>query len=169
MQAAKTAQAVVKTEKRQRIEAETKLARRARKARTSNENKRGSKILMNQRASDAQVSAGKLHREVGEKVQTAQSLLDTADARVCDDEHIHVHLPDRGVPNSRRIAELTGAGTGRTIVVQGPERIALVGPNGVAKTTLLEALVHGVAPQPVAPAGFYSPSGSATCRSGWTD
>ena len=33
-------------------------------------------------------------------------------------------------------------------MVQGPERIALVGPNGVGKTTLLEALVHGVAPQP---------------------
>ncbi|WP_158251236.1 hypothetical protein [Cryobacterium sp. Y11] len=46
--------------------------------------------MLNQRASDAQVSAGKLRTEVGEKVQPAQSLLDTADARVRDDEHIHV-------------------------------------------------------------------------------
>ena len=148
VQAAKTAHAVVKTEKRQRIEAETKLARRARTAKTSYENKRGSKILMNQRASDAQVSAGKLRSDGGEKVQTAQSLLDTADARVREEEHIHVELPDPDVPNSRRIAELTGAAAGRVFVVQGPERIALVGPNGVGKTTLLEALVRGTEPMP---------------------
>ena len=140
-QAERTAQQVVKTEKRQRVEAETKLARRARTAKTSHESKRGSKILMNQRGSDAQVSAGKLRTEFDDDVQSAQAVLDAASARVRDDEHIHLDLPDSRVPRGRRIAELHGSN--RSIIVQGPERIALTGRNGVGKTSLLEALVHG--------------------------
>jgi ATPase subunit of ABC transporter with duplicated ATPase domains len=50
-QAERAAEQVVATEKRQRIEAETKLARRARYARTDFENKRRPKIVMKQRAS----------------------------------------------------------------------------------------------------------------------
>ncbi|KGJ78531.1 ABC transporter [Cryobacterium roopkundense] len=146
VQAARTAQQVVKTEKRQRVETATKLDRRARTAHTSHDQKRGSKILMNQRASDAQVSAGKLRTGVDDKVQTAQAALDSADARVRDDDHIHIDLPDPDVPNSRRIAELVGAG--RTLVVQGPERVALTGANGVGKTTLLDTLVNGTEAQP---------------------
>jgi ATPase subunit of ABC transporter with duplicated ATPase domains len=151
VQAARTAQQVVKTEKRQRVEAETKLAHRARFAKTAFANKREPKIIMKQRASAAQVSAGKLRTEYDGKVQTAQAALDSADARVRDEDRIRLDLPDPDVPNSRRIAELHGAGpadagphaAGRTFVIQGPERIALIGPNGVGKTTLLEALVRG--------------------------
>ena len=141
VQAARTAQQAVKVEKRQRVEAETKLSRRARTAQTSNENRRGAKILMNQRKSDAQVSAGKLRTEADGKVADAQAALDAADARVRDDEHIRVDLPDPDVAAGRRIAELRG--TDRTFVIQGPERVAVVGPNGVGKTTLLESLVTG--------------------------
>jgi ATPase subunit of ABC transporter with duplicated ATPase domains len=141
VQAARTAEQLVKTEKRQRIEAETKLAGRARTAQTSRENKRAPKIIMNQRASNAQVSAGKLRTEIDDRVQTAQASLDLADARVRDDVHIHVDLPDPQVSNGRRIAELHDGE--RSFMLQGPERIALVGPNGVGKTTLLEALVYG--------------------------
>lgn len=141
VQAARAAQQVVRTEKRQRIEAETKLARRARSGRTDFENSKFTRAVRNQRRSDAEVTAGRLRAESEGKVQTAQSALDAADARVRDDARIHIDLPDPDVPNGRRIAELHGAG--RSFVVQGPERIALTGPNGVGKTTLLEALVHG--------------------------
>jgi len=146
VQAARTAQQVVKTEKRQRIEADTKLARRSRTAKTSYENKLGSKILMNQRASDAQVSAGKLRTEMGGKVRSAQAALDTADVRVRDDEHIHVDFADPEVPGGRRIDQLNG--TTQAVIMQGPERIALIGPNGVGKTTLLESLVFGTDSEP---------------------
>jgi ATPase subunit of ABC transporter with duplicated ATPase domains len=149
VQAAKTAEQVVKTEKRQRIEAETKLAHRATKARTDYLNKRMPKIVMNGRKSKAQVSAGKLRTELEDKVLSAQSVLDTADARVRDDEHIRVDLPDPQVSNGRRIAELHDGE--RSFVLQGPERIALVGPNGVGKTTLLEALVFGADERPGQP------------------
>jgi ATPase subunit of ABC transporter with duplicated ATPase domains len=140
LQGARTAQQAVKLEKRQRIETQTKLAHRARTAQKANENRTAPKIVMNQKASNAQVSAGKLRAQAEGKVLTAQAALDAADALVRDDAHIRVTLPDPDVPNSRRIAELRG--TDGTFVLQGPERVALVGPNGVGKTTLLEQLVY---------------------------
>jgi len=141
VQAARTAQQALKVEKRQRVEAEAKLAARARTARTSYANKREPRIIMNARTSQAQISAGRLRGEKDDRVASAQTTLDAADARVRDDDRIRVDLPDPQVARSRRIAELRGAG--RTVVVQGPERVALTGPNGVGKTTLLERLVFG--------------------------
>jgi len=141
VQAARTAQQAVKVEKRQRVEAEAKLATRARTAKTNNENRRAAKIVMNQWASNAQVSAGKLRTGADARVQSAQAALDAADALVRDDEHIRVDLPDPEVSAGRRIAELHAAG--RMFVVQGPERVAIVGANGVGKTTLLDDLAHG--------------------------
>jgi ATPase subunit of ABC transporter with duplicated ATPase domains len=62
-----------------------------------------------------------------------------AELRLRDDESLHVTLPDPRVPASRRIATVTVRG--RSVVVQGPERVAVTGANGVGKTTLLEQLV----------------------------
>ncbi|WP_455710040.1 ATP-binding cassette domain-containing protein [Nocardiopsis dassonvillei] len=81
-----------------------------------------------------------------DKVQAAQAAVDAADARVREDEHIRLTLPDPDVPRGRRLAEFHAEG--RTVVVQGPERVALVGPNGAGKSTLLQQLVHGGDPVP---------------------
>lgn len=98
--AERAAEQVVKTEKRQRVEAQTKLARRARYARTDFENKRRPKIVMQQRKTEAQVSAGKLRTELDDKVQAAQAQLSAAQARVRDDAQIRIDLPD---PTSRPV------------------------------------------------------------------
>jgi ATPase subunit of ABC transporter with duplicated ATPase domains len=139
--AARAAEQLVKVERRQRVDAETKLARRSRAARTSFANKRAAKIVMNQNASNAQVSAGRLRTDLDRRVRDAQAGLDAASARVRQDEHIRVTLPDPDVPSTRRLAELPGSDG--PVIVQGPERIALDGPNGVGKTSLLEALLAG--------------------------
>ena len=144
-QAARTAEQVVRTEKRQRIEAETKIARRERAGLKARERNVAPKIVMNQWASDSQVSSGKMRSSFDDKVRTAKAALDEAEARVRDDSHIHIDLPDPDVAAGRRIAELRG--TGRTHVIQGPERVAIVGPNGVGKTTLLESLLAGREPE----------------------
>ncbi|GGV46937.1 ABC-F family ATP-binding cassette domain-containing protein [Paenarthrobacter nicotinovorans] len=141
VQAAQAAKQAVKIEKRQRQDAETKLAKRARTGQSSYDNKKGSKILMNQRASDAQVSAGKLRSGSDDKVNAARTALDEASSRIREEERISLNLPDPDVPRGRRIAELRG--TNRAFFVEGPERVAIIGANGVGKTTLLERVVAG--------------------------
>lgn len=139
-QAERAAEQVLRREQRQRVEAETVLARRLRYASTDHENKRKPKIVMNQRRTEAQVSAGKLRNSLDADVAAARTALSSASHRVRDDAHVRLELPDPNVPAGRRIAELRAPN--RTHVIQGPERVALTGPNGVGKTTLLEALVH---------------------------
>lgn len=137
------AEQTLRVERRQRIEAETALARRARYARTDYENKRMPKIIMNSRKSFAQVSAGKLRGELDDRVDAARRSVDEQAARIRDDDRIRIDLPDPGVPASRSIATFTDVATGREAIVRGPERVALVGRNGVGKTRLLESLVSG--------------------------
>jgi ATPase subunit of ABC transporter with duplicated ATPase domains len=140
-QAARSAQQALKVEKKQRIEAETKLARRERTGKKTQASGGIPKIMAGNRASRAQASAGSMRTTLDDKVRSAQAAVDSADARVRAEEHIHLTLPDPDVPRGRRIAELTDGTT--TIVIQGPERVALVGPNGAGKSTLLERLLRG--------------------------
>ncbi|MDL9978571.1 ABC-F family ATP-binding cassette domain-containing protein [Microbacterium sp. ASV49] len=127
----------LKREKRQRIEADAKLATRAQMGRKAYEEKRVPKIVANGRRMAAEVSAGRLRTEVREKEAEARAVLDAAERRVRDDDTVRIDLPDPGVPAGRRIATIG------THIIRGPERVALIGPNGVGKTTLLERLVHG--------------------------
>ncbi len=137
--ALRAAEQVLRTERRQKIDAEVKLARRARYAKTAYENKREPKIVMNARKAQAQVAAGRLRGEATEKIEAAEAGVDAAERRIRDDDRIRIDLPDTRVPSRRRLAELRGT-TGE-FVVQGPERLAITGPNGAGKTTLLESLV----------------------------
>ncbi len=138
-QAEKAAAQAVRREKRQRIEAETTIAKRQAMGRKAQFEKRVPPIVAGNLMRAAQVSAGKLRGEKADRESSARDALDAAERRVRDDDRIRIDLPDPGVPAGRRIATL-GDGE-RSWVVQGPERVALIGPNGVGKTTLLERLV----------------------------
>ncbi|MFB8388233.1 ABC-F family ATP-binding cassette domain-containing protein [Microbacterium sp. NPDC055910] len=138
-QAERAAAQAVRREKRERIEAETTIARRQQVGHKAYAEKRLPKIIMNARKREAQVSAGKLRGEKAESEAAARDVLDAAERRVRDDDAVVIDLPDPGVAAARRIATL-GDGD-RAWIVQGPERVALTGPNGSGKTTLLERLV----------------------------
>ncbi|OJV58674.1 MAG: ABC transporter [Cellulomonas sp. 73-145] len=140
-QAVRTAEQAVRVEKRERAAAETAIARRDRAGRADRDNGGMPKILLGGRKRRAQVTAGKTRTGFEARIASAQAAADEAAARVRETEHIRLDLTDPDVPRSRRLAELVG--TDRTVVIQGPERVALIGPNGVGKTTLLERLVHG--------------------------
>ena len=141
VQAARAAQQALKVEKRQQQEAETKLARRERTGRNTQKSGGIPKILAGARASRAQGSAGAMRGTMDNKVNAAQAKLDAADARVRTEESIRLVLPDPEVPRSRKIAQIHGES--HTVILQGPERIAVVGPNGSGKTSLLEQLMAG--------------------------
>ncbi|MFN8170852.1 MAG: ABC-F family ATP-binding cassette domain-containing protein [Candidatus Nanopelagicales bacterium] len=138
-QALRTAEQALRAERRQRIAAETAIARRERAGRTARENREAPPIIMNQRKSNAQAAAGRLRGTLDGRVEAARRAVDEQAARVREDDGIRVDLPDPQVPSGRRLAELHDGE--RVVVLQGPERVALVGRNGIGKTRLLEQLV----------------------------
>jgi ATPase subunit of ABC transporter with duplicated ATPase domains len=136
----RAAEHVLRVEKRQRVEAEVKLAHRERKGRTDFANKRAPKIIMNGRKAQAQVSAGKYRDLMDRSVDDARAAVAEAEERVRDDPGIRVSLPETAVPAGRTMLELDASP--RPIVLRGPERAALLGDNGSGKTTLLEAIAN---------------------------
>lgn len=146
LQAARSAQQALNREKRTRQEAEQKLAQRARTAKKSQRDGGIPKILVGMRVNRAEGSAGALRTTLDDRISSAQSAVDAADARVRETEHIHLTLPDPEVARGRRIAEFRDGD--RTVIIQGPERVALVGPNGSGKTSLLEQLIAGTPSAP---------------------
>ncbi|MDR1077071.1 MAG: ATP-binding cassette domain-containing protein [Propionibacteriaceae bacterium] len=137
-QAARQGEQRVKLERRQRLEAETKAARRARQGRAAQLSGGLPRIVLGARSNAAQVAAGKLRATMDDRLAEAQSAADRAAAQVLSDEPIRLDLPDPGLAAGRRLVELDD---GRRLqVIQGPERVGLIGPNGVGKTCLLERL-----------------------------
>lgn len=150
--AVRDAGARLATEKRQRIEAETKIARRARQGRKAADSM--PKILANELRKRAQESAGKVRGTMGERESDADAALADARDAVVADARIRIELPDTAVPPGRTVldapatvVELGVMHDGGTPVapdarlsLRGPERVVLTGPNGVGKTTLLNTL-----------------------------
>lgn len=158
VQAERDAQKAWRNEKRQRIDAEVKLARRQRYAKTDYANKRRPRMVMKQLSRDAQESAGKLRGQMSDAEESARQGVDAAQRRVRDDAILHMDVPDPHISPARRILTLTStpptadppaADSGaleaqpleRSWTVQGRERIALTGPNGAGKTLLLRRLL----------------------------
>lgn len=141
LRAERDAAQAFRRERRERIEAQDKLATRTRVAHKAEVEKRVPRMFAGMRANAAQVSAGRLRTQMQGKEASARSALTEASARVRDDDVVRVDLPDPGNAAARRVLALGDAE--REWIVTGRERVALVGPNGAGKTTLLERLVRG--------------------------
>jgi ATPase subunit of ABC transporter with duplicated ATPase domains len=133
--AVRAAEGELRRERRQFIEMQTKLDRRARYGRTAEREKRVPKIVANARKREAQVSAGKYRNLQSDRVEAATDALEVAEKEVRADDRIKVELPATALPGGRTVLELDG------LIVRGPERIALRGRNGSGKTTLLRRIV----------------------------
>lgn len=140
-QALTTAEQALKTEQRQQVEAQTKLARRLKYAKKDFANKRRPKQIMNNRKQEAQVSSGKLRTAMAGDVDSAKAAVEEKASAVRREDHVRIDLPDPEVPAGKVIAEIP-APSG-TVLLRGPERLAVTGDNGSGKTLLLEDLVHG--------------------------
>ncbi|UUZ44449.1 ATP-binding cassette domain-containing protein [Janibacter limosus] len=163
--AVQAAEQDVRRQKRDRIEAELKLAGRQRIADRDAASKRAPKIVMNTGAMKAEKSAAKHRHLHDDRLDRARTSLTQAEGRVREDRSVRIELPGTRVPAGRTVLELQkGRGTplrglavdglapqDGAFVVKGPERIALSGANGAGKTTLLrEVLGQPTAVPPVA-------------------
>lgn len=163
------AKQVERQEKRERIEAETKLARAARAGATAQANRRGSRMAMGLAASSAQRSAAKVRQTHQGRLDAATATRQARERDIREDQAIYLDLPDTRVPAGKRVLELTlRQGTGadasphqgeqeqapdgaavatplpERLIVQGPERLRLAGANGSGKSTLLRAIMGEV-------------------------
>jgi ATPase subunit of ABC transporter with duplicated ATPase domains len=148
-QAVVTATVDLKAQRRDLVQARTKLDRRARFAARAEQEKRVPKIAAGLRKQAAEVSAGK-HRALHEdRADAARVALDAAKGKVRDDRAVRISMPSPG-PGLHRVQLDHGP-----LTVAGPERIAVVGPNGAGKTTLLRAaLAAARSGQPPLAAGY---------------
>jgi ATPase subunit of ABC transporter with duplicated ATPase domains len=144
----RAAETDLRRQKRELEDAHVKLARRRRYGNKMYENKREPKIVMGARKRAAQESAGKHRIMHEERLADARTRLTEAEEAVRADTEIRIELPATRVPAGRTVLTATGlaapepeTGTLTELIVRGPERIALTGPNGSGKTTFLRALI----------------------------
>lgn len=151
--AVRDANALLAGEQRQRIEADTKLARHARQGRKSAEGM--PKVLANERRKQAEQSAGKVKGTMANREAAAAAALSEAQDALPSERRITIELPGTAVPMGRSVLNFPASGITRGkmydagtylsgeshLTLRGPERVVLTGANGVGKTTLLEALV----------------------------
>ncbi|MEV8427446.1 ABC-F family ATP-binding cassette domain-containing protein [Streptomyces chartreusis] len=148
----RVAEADLKKQKRELVDAQVKLARRKRYGQKMWDQKREPKIVMGARKRAAQESAGKHRIMHEEKLAEARERLDDAVDAVRDDDEIRVDLPYTAVPPGRGVLRLRdlelvyGARVAGGLDLHGPERIALIGRNGSGKTTLLRTIAGELAP-----------------------
>lgn len=140
--AVRAAEGDLKRQQRELVEMRIKLDRRQRFAKSQ----AGSipKIVANGKKRTAQVSAGKLKGGHEADVAQAKARLDEAEEAVRDDDLIRIDLSRTAVPAGRDVLLLDDVvlrtGVRVSAHLRGPDRIAVVGPNGVGKTTLINAI-----------------------------
>ena len=148
--AVRAAEAEVRRERQELVEAREKLAARARRGRRVQLSGSQPRSVVGARKRAAQVTAGRQRKLHEQRLEQARRRLAAASEAVRDDEVIRVDLPATRVPPTRTVLtarQLTlRNGAVATLDVFGPERIALVGRNGAGKTTLLRTLVGDLPP-----------------------
>ncbi|GAA0901462.1 ABC-F family ATP-binding cassette domain-containing protein [Pseudonocardia zijingensis] len=143
----RNAEQEVKREKREMQQARERAARRASTAARNLKDAGLPKILATARQRRAQESAGKADGTHAARVDAARTRLDEASQALRDEQKIALELPETRVPAGRTVFAGEGlqvrglfAGGGIDLSIRGPERIALTGPNGVGKSTLLRVV-----------------------------
>jgi len=148
-QAETTARNDLRRQRRELADTQVVLARRKRYGEKMAESL--PRIVASAKKRAAQESAGKLKGTQQRRVEDARARLHQARDRVRDDREIDIELPATRVPPGQTVLVLDHVRlrTGQVVdlEVRGPERIAVTGPNGVGKSTLLHTVVGDLLPE----------------------
>jgi len=145
----RSAEQELKREKRELQQARERAQKRASNAaRTNTDIPRIVRGMLQRRAQESAGRANDMHTQ---RVEGAKVRLAEADRALREDDPLSLSLPDTTVPAGRtvfqgeriRVRELF---TELTLAIRGPERIALLGANGVGKSTLLRVISGDLAP-----------------------
>ncbi|MFK4039808.1 ABC-F family ATP-binding cassette domain-containing protein [Nonomuraea wenchangensis] len=155
----RVAEGEVRRQQRELVEARIRIDRNIRAGKKAAANNRAPKIVANGLKRKAQATAGKQRTLHEEKLEEARERLGEAEQAVRGDAEIRIELPGTEVPSGRTVLTLPLARPLpesrqeteeeeevvplETLVVRGPERIALLGRNGSGKTTLLKRIAAG--------------------------
>ena len=153
----RNAEQELKREKRELQQARERSERRQGNAARNLKNAGLARIVAGNQKRDAQESAGRAGQMHASRVSEARARLDEAERALREDQRITVDLPDTAVPAGRtlflgeqlriRLGDNdVFAAAGADLTIRGPERIALTGPNGVGKSTLLRLLNGDLTP-----------------------
>ncbi len=148
--AVSTAEADVRRQRRELDEQQTKQARRDRQGRAHAGDM--PKIVAGAYKRRAEGTAGRVRGVHEERLGDARSTLAAAEDRLRDDDEIRIDLPETAVPARRQVlrAESLRPAHGDLVLdldLRGPERVGLVGRNGVGKSSALRALLGLDAPR----------------------
>jgi ATPase subunit of ABC transporter with duplicated ATPase domains len=154
----RNAEQEVKREKRELQQARERASRRASNAARNLGNAGLPKIFAGTMKRNAQESAGKANETHTARVGEAKARLDAAERAVRDEQRISLELPATKVPAGRTVfhgeamqvrygPRTLFEGAGVALTIRGPERIALTGPNGVGKSSVLRMIGQDLPPQ----------------------
>ncbi|MFE3945819.1 ABC-F family ATP-binding cassette domain-containing protein [Streptomyces sp. NPDC059118] len=147
----RNAEQELKREKREMQQARERAERRASNAARNLKSAGLPRIFAGNMKRGAQESAGRSGQLHASRVGEARARLDEAGRALRDDQRLTLDLPGTDVPAGRTLVlgehlqvrhggRALFAEPGVDLTVRGPERIALTGPNGCGKTTLLRLL-----------------------------
>ncbi len=136
--------------KREEVQARRDRAGRQRRAKGGDP-----KILLDARKEQAEASAGNMRALNEKQASEVRAALEQARQQVERVTPLTMDLPSTGLSAGRRLLALRdvvverggqGIGSPVTLEINGPERVALVGPNGSGKTSLLRIALGDLAP-----------------------
>nr|WP_242679966.1 ATP-binding cassette domain-containing protein [Nocardioides sp. IC4_145] len=140
----------LRRQKADRVEAERVLAQRRRQGRAVQLSGSLPPIVAGRKRNAAERSAAAYRKVHEERLDSASERLGEAESRLREDREIRVDLPGTAVPRGRAVLTTDGlvlrTGAAVELDLRGPDRVAVVGPNGIGKTTLLHTLVGAAEP-----------------------